>query len=41
MAFNAAANEIVSNSICTAVCIDNDFDEPYSDAYNVENSSFK
>jgi len=41
MAFDAAANEIISNSICTAVCIDNDFDEPYSDVYNAENSSFK
>ena len=41
MGFDAAANEIVSNSICTAVCIDNDFDEPYSDVYNIENSSFK
>jgi len=41
MAFDAAANEIVSNSICTAVCIDNDFDEPYSDVYNIENSNFK
>lgn len=41
MAFDAAANEIVSNSICTAVCIDNDFDEPYSEVYNIENSNFK
>ena len=41
MVFDAAANEIVSNSICTAVCIDNDFDEPYSDVYNIENSNFK
>ena len=41
MVFDAAANEIVSNSICTAVCIDNDFDEPYSVVDNIENSNFK
>lgn len=41
MAFDAAANKIVSNSICTAVCIDNDFEEPYSDVCNIENSNFK
>lgn len=41
MVFDVVAKEIVSNSINTAICIDNDFEEPYSLVDNPSNPSFK
>jgi len=39
--FDFAANEIVSNSICTALCIDNALEEPYVYVENPSESCFK
>ena len=39
--FDIAANEIVSNSICTALCIDNALEEPYVYVENPSEPCFK
>jgi len=41
MDFNTVAKEIVSDSICSALCIDNAFDEPYAPTDYPEKDSFK
>ena len=41
MSFDAVAKEIVSDSICSAVCIDNAFEEPYASTDQPEKDSFK
>jgi len=41
MDFDSAAKKIVSDSICSAVCIDNAFVEPYTHMENPEESKYK
>ena len=41
MDFDTVAKEIVSDSICSALCIDNAFDEPYAPTDYPEKDSFK
>ena len=41
MDFDTVAKEIVSDSICSAVCVDNAFEEPYTPTEDPEKDSFK
>ena len=41
MDFDTVAKEIVSDSICSAVCVDNAFEEPYTPTEDPERDSFK